>query len=435
MKKPLSRIMLLIIVGVIACGSCTAHDNTIEIAASGGTQTHMPITLMIFDGNNSELNEIAHTITKDLHFTEQFQVAIKKYDAALSKKQLAHEIKSLSTANIPLTLCLRAKSKSSLEWSLYDTMQGTIIKNKKYKKKGSATRGWAHAIADNVWETLTGNDGFFSSRIAYCKESKTKKGTSIRNVYLVDFDGSNEELLVDVPTIIIAPRWHPKEAKLFYSEYTPTNVRLMETSMAQKKQITSNLDGINMLPEFSQDGKTVLYCASHGDGSCQLYQCTKNSSRKFTQNTGNNVSPIFLDNERICFCSDFQTKSPQIYIGNIQTGHVQRITKGGYCTSPAYCPKTDKLAYHMMVKGIMQLCIYDLNTKIHTQITFGKGNKHESSWSPCGTHLVFSEEYAGNSRIAALSFLTNKTKYLTDNKSQCNYPSWSPCYDTFPVVT
>jgi TolB protein len=134
---------------------------------------------------------------------------------------------------------------------------------------------------------------------------------------------------------------------------------------------------------------------------------------------------VFLDSERLCFCSDFQTGSPQIYIGNIVTGHLQRITNGGYCTSPAYCAENNQIVYLKMVQGTMQIMLYDCATKTHTQLTHNSGNKHEVSWSPDGTFLLYSHEGPKNScRLQVFNMLTKTTRYLTKADEYCCYPTW-----------
>jgi TolB protein len=191
-----------------------------------------------------------------------------------------------------------------------------------------------------------------------------------------------------------------------------------------------------MLVNFDESGKKSAFCASRGNGGCQIYIKENDIIKPCTKNTGNNDSPIFLDNERICFCSNFQTGSPQIYIGNLTTGHLQRITHGGYCTCPSYCAKTNKIAYHKMIQGTMQIMEYDCATKMHTQLTHSNGNKHEASWSPDGTMLSFSHEGPNHtSRIESLNLLTKKTKFLTKAGDYCSYPNCGPCYQTFPVMT
>lgn len=412
------------------------YAEEIELTVSGAQQATMPIAIIVLDETNSILNQVAEFIKKDLEFTDQFKPCIKKYNAQLPKKTLRKDIKNLSSAGIPLALCLNSTAKDNIQWRLYDTMQCSMIQAKKHTNKSTILRAWAHTIADEVWKTLTGNDGFFSSRIVYCKDSKNKNGHTIRKVYCADFDGTNEELLVDVATICVAPRWHPTKPRISYSEYADTNVRLMSVGMDKQRKPLSNFDGINMLASFSDDGTTMTYCSSRGSGSCQIYLLTNDALKRCTNNTGNNTSPIFIDEDHLCFCSDFQTGSPQIYIANIKTGHLQRITPGGYCTSPSYYKKTNKIAYHKMIHGIMQLMIYDCGTKTHTQLTKSKGNKHEVSWSPCGTQLLFVHEISTkNSRLSTFNLLTHKTKYLTNTKDQCSYPHWSPCYQTFPVIS
>lgn len=97
-------------------------------------------------------------------------------------------------------------------------------------------------------------------------------------MYIADYDGSHEQLLVKTPTINIAPRWNADTSNplLFYSEYTNTNVRLMVVDMKGRRRPVINADGVTMLPSFTKDGKKVVYCSSRGNGNCQLYYYKKN---------------------------------------------------------------------------------------------------------------------------------------------------------------
>lgn len=410
--------------------------NEIELTISGAQQTQMPIAIIILDESNNKLNEVAETIKKNLEFTEQFKPSIIKYSTQLLPKELHKNIKRLGYAGTPLVVCINSTSPKNIEWRLYETMGCSMLKGKKYKKKCPISRIWAHAITDEVWKVLTNNDGFFSSRIAYCKDSKNNKGHTIRKVYIADYDGSHEELIVDVPTICIAPRWYPDTPTISYSEYADTNIRLMSVSINKQRKPLSLFDGINMLAHFSDDSSIMTYCSSRGSGSCQIYLLENGILKRCTNNTGNNTSPFLIDPTHLGFCSDFQTGSPQIYIANIKTGHLQRITHGGYCSSPSHCKKTNKIAYCKMIQGTMQVMMYDCATKTHTQMTKSSGNKHEPCFSPCGTQLLFVHECpSANSRLCNLNLLTNKPKYITSAHDQCSYPHWSPCYQTFPVIT
>ena len=93
------------------------------------------------------------------------------------------------------------------------------------------------------------------------------------HIYIADYDGSNEECIVQTPTINVSPRWNNdgKRPLLFYSENTNSNMRMMAVDLHKKRVVASNFDGLNMLPAFAPDGKSVIYCATRGDANCHLY--------------------------------------------------------------------------------------------------------------------------------------------------------------------
>jgi len=413
----------------------TAKDN-IELTVSGAQQTKMPIAIMVLDKTNKELNAVAEIIKKDLEFTDQFQAHITTYDRAVSKQELRKSIKNLATSGTPLALCINAQTPQAVDWHLYDTTQCTALGAKRCKIKN--LRSSAHNIADQSRKILTGHDPIFSSHIAYCKDAKNPEGKKVRKIYTADINGENEKLFINANNITIAPRWNIQKPELVYSEYTDTSIQLKSASVKNKrkkaivqgKNVSHFEDGINMSMNFAPNGNAYTFSASCGNGNCQIYLYKDEKLKRCTKNSGNNDSPILIDGEHLCFCSNFQTGSPQIYIGNIVNGHLQRITRGGYCTSPSYCAKTNQIVYHQMIGGIMQIMVYDCATKTHTQLTHNAGNKHESSWSPDGKFILYSHEGANyTSRIEVFNTLTKKITYVTKADEYCSYPNWSPSYN------
>lgn len=406
----------------------------IEIAPT----QHQAIKVMIgVVGTHSELDQLAGILEKDLHFTGQCQVTIERF----SKEPNSLVIKSIYEKNkTSLALFIANEGvpgEQAFTWRMYDTMHALMLDGKKYHKRGNCVRGWAHNIADLVWPLLTGDQGFFSSRIAYCKTDKKKHRINTNSIYIADYDGSNEQLLVHVPTVNVAPRWNADKQNplLFYSEHTNTNVRLMMVDMHRKRRIASNYDGINMLPSFSADGKKMVYCLSRGDGSCQLYYHDQETFKKLTMNEGNNVSPSISDDGSIIyFCSDYPTGKPQIYSYTLADQKIERITDGGYCATPCYHHKKNKVVYSKMMAGQMQLFLYDCATKSHMQLTFDAGSKQECAWSPCGNFVVYSTEKKFESKIALLNIRTKTSVDLTSAKEYCTYPAWSPVYSVYPEV-
>jgi TolB protein len=409
-----------------------SDQKPIALQARATEHARTPLLICVMEKDNENVCAMAQVLKRDFMFSEQFDVMTQNGVGKITKKQ----VKALFPQAL-FVLFLMNDAKNSVEWRLYDTVQGEMIKGQRYAKRGTAVNGWAHNIADTIWPLLTGNQGSFSTRIAYCKSARLANGKQAKHVYIAEYDGSNEQCLVKLPTVSIAPRWNsdPKMPLLFYSEYTNSNVRLVSVNMEKKRHVASNFHGINMLPAFSVDGKKVVYCASRDEGHCQLYYYDKNGIKKLTNNEGNNVSPTLSDDGvTVFYCSDFQTGSPQIYSYNIASGVTARITHDGYCASPSYCQKRKQIAYTKMMNGIMQVFMYDEQSQQHTQLTFDGGSKQECSWSACGNYILFSVERGTESRIAVLNLLTRSTRYITDAASQCSYPAWSPVYDQFPTV-
>lgn len=385
-----------------------------------------------------QLASVAQVIKQDLSYEQQFAITLLYFHNEPSKKT----IKQLHKQGYDLALFINAAQSHSLisgfEWRLYDTVQNAMLAGKRCGLHMQGFDACGHAIADASWYVLTGQPGFFSTKIAFCKDVPLSKGKVVKHICIADYDGSHEQIIVNVPTINIAPRWNGEQQKplLFYSEYTNTNVRLMTVTMDRKRKIASNFDGINMLPTFSSDGSKMVYCASRGDGSCQLYYYKRGTFKRLTLNDGNNISPsISSDGSVIYFCSDFQTGKPLIYRYLVDTGELVAITYDGYCTSPSYCERRSQVAYTKMINGIMQIMVYDEKTKKHTQLTADEGNKEECSWSACGNYLVFSIEKQNKSRIVTLNMITQQRRYITCAQENCSYPNWSPAYAFYPVVT
>lgn len=427
-KNQMVRRFLWIVIGVSIAGCLHAVvSEMIELKAD--TRAKMPLVLCWLAEQASVIEPLMPCIARDFRFSGQMDVCVKK----VAIKPSLSDIKQLFSEGYSLAMFVTQGSGDSIEWRLFDTCKGSMIEGKRCIKRSDHVDGRAHQVADSAWPVLTGQGAFFSSKIAYCKQVE---GRRARHVCIADYDGHNEQVLVDLPTIMVAPRWNNDMANplLFYSEYTNDNIRLMCCSVDGRKQrsIASNFDGVTMLPAFSRDGTKVAYCASHGKGCCQLYYGKQGTFKQLTHNQGNNISPSLNDDGScLFFCSDFQTGKPQIYQYTIENELIERITNGGYCVSPSYCGKRHQVAYGKMERGVMQLYLYDVARKQHTRLTSDAGNKEEFSWSPCGNYLLFSVDQAGKSRIAVLNLLTHQRVYITPSGNHCTYPSWSGLYNAY----
>jgi TolB protein len=407
-------------------------------------QAVMPLALGVIKPS-AQLKKISLLIKRDLEFTKQFSVDVTPTQPARTREHITVWL----TQQYPLVIYLEEVRDSYL-WRLYDTVDAHMIKGKKISKKGS-WRATAHALADALWQALTGTEGSFSTKIVLSKKMQSRGRNCKRYLYLqevTDVEGQTHELLVSVPTISICPRWNnnAEQPLILYSEYTKTNVRLVSVDLRRKRRLVSNFDGVNMQVTYNQDGSAVVYCLSQAPDNSfawhrtsQLYYNTLDGDRRIfkriTTNQGNNFDPCWGPDNTIFYASDANiTKLPNIGWLDLTNNINHWITRDSYATSPTYTPAFRQLAYTKMVKGKMQLWLYDLASQHHEQLTFDATDKGDCSWSPCGTMLVYAVQQGAQSRIAIFVLAMREQHFLTGAHEDCCYPAWSPRYNQFPML-
>ncbi len=420
--------MKKIVLGIVLCCYALSYAR-VDLKINSKKRGAQSVLLWCIQENDEYMPQLVEAMERALSFTKQCYIQVEHHTTIPSKEDLK-ALKRDKKAQLVITI---APFSKGYEWRLYDTIAPTLHAARRYEKRGDLVRGWAYNICDDVWDIMMHSKGFFSTKIAYAQKVPDKR---IKHIYVADFDGSYPQKVVDTSTINVAPRWHydRKHPMLFYSDFTAQNIRLMVMGMDGVSKIASNFDGVNMIPAFSGDGSKMAYCSSRGDGYCQIYYCEKNEIKNITNNTGNNVSPSMTsDGSKIFYCSDVLKKSPELFCYNFKTGSTERLTSGAHCETPRYSPACHKVAYVRSVKGIMQLFVFDLVDRSHTQLTFAGKHKQECCWSPCGNWLIFSEGDLGKeSRIALLNLHDKTQRMLTPAGHDCTFPDWSPIYSEYP---
>lgn len=409
------------------------YCSDISFSVSSPNQNHEKIKITsVVIGDNDLLSKVAKIIQFDLEFTDQLEVELKKTKNNLSKKL---EDK-LCEQGISLSLCLK-QNNNKINLMLKDLNAQSVILEKEFiidpKNKVLST----HKISDELIKMLTGEESVALSSIAYCKLTTPKQ----KIICLADYACQKEKIIVPTKTINLAPSWHSKAPVLFYSQFTRTNNRLMSVNIEKKQhKVICSYDGLNMQPSFSPDGTKAALCLSGGRNSeLYLYDynlCKKYNKRVFvqlTKNGGNNSSPHLLSNGDIIFCSDFESGNPQIYYRNKAKNKISRLTSGhGYCAAPSFCLKNNSIVYTRPINGTFQIFSLNINNFKNIrekQLTFGLGDKHEPSYSPCGHFIAFSYDYTDKNKgktaqIAALNCNSGNIKILTNGKHAKSYPRW-----------
>jgi tol-pal system beta propeller repeat protein TolB len=436
---------LLIEAALICC--CFAFNNQIMTADenfSFQVNTKSPIftkigCLILCIGQKETLDKIGKMIKFDFEFTDQLDVDLQKADNEPSDKVLA----KLFNKGTSLCLLLRGgrmiDENYEVEATLKEPSTGQVLFNRKFKCNEKNIVYSSHSMSHELLPVLTGQQAPVLSTLAYCKQISPKN----KVLCISDYACCKERVLFESNTINLAPRWHSVVPILFYSQLTRANNRLMSYDLKSgKRRVVCSYDGLNMQPSFSRDGTRAVLCLSagvRGNSEVFLYdQCECNRLKKrvfiqLTNNGGNNSSPVLLSNNDVIFCSDFETKSPQIYHLDRTKNVTSRLTSGrGYCTAPSYCKQTETIVYNRLINGYFQLFTININdkNKAEHQLTAGAGDKQEPMWSECGRYIAFSYDCKEKksklmvSQIAVFNMISKKIRVMTKGDEPKSFPCW-----------
>lgn len=314
----------------------------------------------------------------------------------------------------------------SVELRFFDTFKQRQLIGKRYKGSRSELRKIIHRFCDEVIKHLSGKNGLFNSKIAFISTSSGNK-----EVYTCDFDGRNPVKVTDSKSITLSPSWSQDGKWIAYTSYENGKPDLFIKRLNSRKSSVLSFKGMNITPSWIPGSKDLAASLSFS-GDQGIYRLTrggkiiKRLTRKWSE-WGIDISPTFSpDGKKMAFVSK-RSGPPQIYIKDLNTGHVRRLTyKGRYNTSPSWSPNGDMIAYSGSVEGQHQIFKIGLDGSEPVQLTEKAGDNEEPSWSPDGNMITFRSNREGNSRIYVMTAYGTDQRRLLAMKGEQTSPRWSP---------
>jgi TolB protein len=313
-------------------------------------------------------------------------------------------------------------SAVTLEFRLYDVFKGKEIVAKRYTGTIRDLRKIAHIFDDQIMESVTGEKGPFSGKIAF-----VSKQTGNKEICLMDYDGHNVQRLTRNGSINLNPDFSPNGRELIYTSYKRRNPDLYRRELFTGTEASiSARRGINITGAYSPDGKRIALAMSK-DGNSEIYviDTSGKQSARLTNNGAIDVSPSWSpDGSRIAFTSD-RLGRPQVFIMNSDGSGVRRLTtSGSYNDRPRWSPKGDSILYCRMEGGGFQIYSINPDGSSDTRLT-GEGSNEHGRWSPDGRFITFSSSRGGSEAIYVMrADGSGQTRVSRGNAGE-SHPTWS----------
>ena len=361
-----------------------------------------------------------------------------KKEAFLQKPDIAHlkprfEDWSLIKAQALITGEVKYENeKLRVEFRLWDVLAGKEMMALAFTTVPDNWRRVGHIITDKVYQRLTGEKGYFDTRIIYVSE-KGPKTNRVKKLAIMDQDGYNTKYLTLGNELVLTPRFNPTNQMVTYLSYFKNLPRVylldIETGV---QEVVGDFPGMTFAPRFSPDGKKIIMSFAK-DGNSDIYTMDLENRivEKITNHPSIDTSPSFSpDGKYICFNSD-RSGYQQIYVMKSDGTKVKRISFGkGLYGTPVWSPRGDLIAFTKLHKGKFYIGVMRVDGSGERLLTENY-YQEAPSWSPNGRVLIFYRETKSDSEGKGFSAklwsidLTGYNERLVDTETDASDPSWS----------
>ena len=295
-------------------------------------------------------------------------------------------------------------------------------------------RAAAHTISDEIHQTQANLRGVARTKLTYISDRDnervvdTVESRTVKEVYVSDYDGSNQTRVTVNRRLNLSPTWSPDGRSIAYQSYVLIQPQIIVSNVYQgtRETLTDEKSGA-YLPAFSPDGTRIAF-TSMRDGNSEIYVMNRNGSgvRRLTNHTAGDSTPRWSPSgTQIVFTSD-RSGSAQIWVMDADGLNVRRITLNeswadGATWSPA---PFNEIAYAGRSGPGFDIKIYDVATGQTRTLTDGAGTNESPAFSPNGRHIAFISSRLGKFQIFTIARDGRGLRQIT-RAGNNTYPNWS----------
>jgi TolB protein len=329
-------------------------------------------------------------------------------------------------------ISLEKEGRLRVEFKLWDVVSATELSALAFYTTPDNWRRVSHMISDKIYERLTGEKGYFDSRIIYVSETGPKVDKKKR-LAVMDQDGYGVKYLTLGNELVLTPRFSPTSQHVTYMSYFKNLPRVyllnIETGI---QDLVGDFPGMTFAPRFSPDGKKIIMSfAQEGNSDIYTMDIKTRVVEKLTDHPSIDTSPSYSpDGSYITFNSD-RSGFQQIYTMKSDGTNVKRISFGeGLYGTPVWSPRGDLIAFTKLYRNKFYIGVMRSDGSGERLLTENY-YQEAPSWAPNGRVLVFYRETAsdssgrgGGAKLWSID-LTGYNERLIQTATDASDPSWS----------
>jgi TolB protein len=439
-ETALSRRRMLTTIGGGAAAALIAPraaEAVLKLDVTQGTPQPIPIAIPEFVGRQAEGSDvgrlISSVITNNLRRSGLFQpLDPASYIEKIQTIDAAPRFPDWRVINAQALVTGRIgrepDGRYKTEVRLWDVFAGNQLYGQQYFTQADQVRRIAHIISDAIYERITGEKGYFDTKVAFVDETGSKE-RRIKRLAIMDQDGANVRYLTRGEDLVLTPRFNPTSQEVTFMSYGRGDPRvlLMNVETGQR-EVIGDFPGMTFSPRFSPDGqKVVMSLQKEANSNIFVMDLRSRRTTRLTDVAAIDTSPSYSpDGRGIVFESD-RGNGQQIYMMGADGSGQRRLSFGqGNYSTPVWSPRGDMIAFTKRSAGSFSIGIMRVDGSGERILTEGYHNEGPT-WAPNGRVIMFFRDPGGNAGPQLFTVdVTGYNEQRVPTPSYASDPAWSP---------
>lgn len=434
-RIPLFLPVLLLLLGLIA--PIPAQAQPLRLQITEGVIEPMPFAVPAFVAENAGGGQFADALSRvvaaNLTNTGLFRevpreahiARITSFDSPVSFSEWrAINVQALVTGAVSVQ-----GNRMSVKFRLFDVISGQQMgSGLEFSATTDQWRRMAHKVSDAVYTRITGEAGYFDSRVVFISESGPRE-RRIKRLAIMDQDGENVEFLSDGRALVIAPRLSMDGSRVVYTSYEagPPRIMLLNLATGQRQMVGEIPGAMTFSPRFAPDGQSLVFSAARG-GTTDLYRLSLGSGQmqQLTSSPSIATAPSFSPDGRFIVFESDRSGTSQLYIMPASGGEARRISFGaGRYSTPVWSPRGDLIAFTKQHAGRFHIGVMRTDGSEERLLTASFLDEGPT-WAPNGRVIMFTREAQGGDPALFTVDITGRNLRRLPLQGPASDPAWGP---------